>query len=474
MHAIRAFLDNIRAGARLAFLLPLRPNSFRAGADQAALLILIAVAARFGYEYLTNGPEPTFNRAGLTYLAAMYLFFLLGLYLVACLQRAPASARALLVVTMAASLTLFLVYGLLWWLTQGEARLDQGFASAAPIVLGIVTIALFVWPAVLSFRSMRVVFAISRRRAAMLAALFLAVSYSPRYLLSEEPLFYDGSDDGVASPYAALDVERTYYAQPRLLAETAGSLRPQRPGVVDLYFVGFGGYAYQDVFLSEVTAVQELFDDRFDTVDRSVVLVNNRATADYLPLANANNLRLTLERVAEVMDPEEDVLFLFLTSHGSRDHRLSVDFWPLQLNDLPARDLKQILDESGIKWRVVVVSACYSGGFIDALKDENSLIMTASRADRNSFGCAHENEFTYFGQAYFNEQLRAEFSFIEAFNKSALRIRQRELSEGLTQSYPQVHIGPAARAKLYELEQRVRTRARAARASALGIEPVWD
>jgi hypothetical protein len=50
--------------------------------------------------------------------------------------------------------------------------------------------------------------------------------------------------------------------------------------------------------------------------------------------------------------------------------------------------------------KVIVVSACYSGGFIDPLQDDRALVITASRPDRRSFGCADESYFTYFGRAF--------------------------------------------------------------------------
>ena len=257
------------------------------------------------------------------------------------------------------------------------------------------------------------------------------------------------------SAYQALDQERVYYRQQGLMDQTVGALAAERSAVADLYLVGYGGHAYQDVFMKEVLSVRALFDRRFDTQGRSVALVNNLKTVDFLPLANQHNLAEALGAVAERMNTEEDVLFLFLTSHGSEDHRLSTDFWPFGLNDLSAERLDALLDASGIKWRIVVVSACYSGGFIAPLQDDNSLILTASRADRNSFGCGHLNDFTYFGQAYFDQQLRRQTSFVDAFHDAVDAIAARELDEDLTSSEPQIFVGRAMAGKLIELESRL-------------------
>jgi hypothetical protein len=126
------------------------------------------------------------------------------------------------------------------------------------------------------------------------------------------------------------------------------------------------------------------------------------------------------------MDREQDILFLFLTSHGSKDHELTLNQNAMQLADLGAAELGALLKESGIRWKVVVISACYSGGFIDALKDDRTLVMTAARRDRRSFGCADENDFTYFGRAYFKESLPKSRSFVEAFRRAEVLVNDWE------------------------------------------------
>ena len=155
------------------------------------------------------------------------------------------------------------------------------------------------------------------------------------------------------------------------------------------------------------------------------------------------------------MDRDEDVLFLFLTSHGSHDQKFSMQFHPLQLADLTPIDVRRMLDDAGIRYRVVVVSACYSGGFVESLKDDDTLIVTASAPDRNSFGCSNEADFTYFGKAYFDEALRSTDSFIEAFDIAVPRIAAREKQEGYDPSNPQISVGANIAAKLDRLRRDV-------------------
>ena len=56
--------------------------------------------------------------------------------------------------------------------------------------------------------------------------------------------------------------------------------------------------------------------------------------------------------------------------------------------------------------------------------------MTAARRDRRSFGCADENDFTYFGRAYFKESLPKSRSFVEAFRRAELLVRDWERRDG--------------------------------------------
>jgi Peptidase C13 family len=71
----------------------------------------------------------------------------------------------------------------------------------------------------------------------------------------------------------------------------------------------------------------------------------------------------------------------------------------------------------------------YSGGFIDKVKDDTTLVITAARHDRQSFGCADENDFTYFGRAFFKESLPKSRSFHDAFRSAEKLIKDWETKE---------------------------------------------
>jgi hypothetical protein len=291
-----------------------------------------------------------------------------------------------------------------------------------------------------------------------LCAMLIVVPFThlPRDLSSSQQVKH-------ANEPTSLDIHReldedVFYEQPKVLQRALAAVEPGRRGVIDIYFIGIAGYADQDVFMKEINTVSRLFQKRFGTGGKTILLVNNRKTLARWPVASVTSLHASLKRVAEVMNKDEDILFLFLTSHGSTTHHLSLDLQPLQLQELEPGKLRALLDESGIRNRVIVISACYSGGFIDSLKDENTLVISASAADKNSFGCSNESEWTYFGKAYFDEALRRTHSFIDAFEFAKPIIAEWEKKEGFIASDPQISLGNTIKPKLLKLAQQLDAR----------------
>jgi len=182
-----------------------------------------------------------------------------------------------------------------------------------------------------------------------------------------------------------------------------------------------------------------------------VLLINDIDDRDSYPLASVSGLEQTLKVLAARMDPEEDVLVLFLSSHGSEDG-LEVENGSLPLAQLAPEDVREALDASGIRWRVVVVSACHSGVFIDALKSDTTAIVTASDAAHDSFGCDADRELTWFGEAFLKDSLPHSASLEDAFHKAADRIARREEADHQVHSNPQLYMGERMQKKLAELQ----------------------
>ena len=154
--------------------------------------------------------------------------------------------------------------------------------------------------------------------------------------------------------------EDAFYKQASLLDQELDAIRPGKHGVIDVYFVGMAGYGMQDVFMREVNSVANLFRDRFAAEGRTVRLINNPKTLLDTPIASKTSLRKALGRIASTMDKEEDVLVLFMTSHGN-ENQFSLELWPMAFHDIDPSGLREMLDESGIRNRVIILSACYSG-----------------------------------------------------------------------------------------------------------------
>jgi hypothetical protein len=244
-----------------------------------------------------------------------------------------------------------------------------------------------------------------------------------------------------ATTAARADRRSLLQRQPEILARALRGLDGQRPGHVDLFAVGFAGDGTEAVFRNEVEYFAELMARRFDAEGHVLALVNQPKDSTVVPLATLDNLREALAGVARHMDTEEDVLVLFMTSHGSREHELSVERPPLTLAQVRPRDLRQALDGAGIRWRVLVVSACYSGGFVPALRDPRTLVITAARQDRTSFGCGSESRITWFGDAFLAHALNETTDFQLAFLRARSLIAEWEEKQRDTPSHPQMSPG---------------------------------
>jgi len=212
------------------------------------------------------------------------------------------------------------------------------------------------------------------------------------------------------------------------------------------------GFSGQDVFRSEINKVRELFDVRFGTSGHSLSLINNTYSWLDEPIATKTSILRGLKKIGQQMNADEDVLFLTLSSHGN-ENIIQLANPPLAMENLDAAWLREALDASGIRWRVIVVSACYSGSFIDELASPTTVVITASAADKASFGCTNTAEMTYFGQAFFAESLRGNTSFESAFKDARLRVNERESAMGFEPSEPQMVIGSLMETALPAFEQ---------------------
>ncbi|WP_068830345.1 C13 family peptidase [Pseudomonas sp. BMS12] len=223
--------------------------------------------------------------------------------------------------------------------------------------------------------------------------------------------------------------------QGSLLQQSLDALPASTPAV-ELYSLTLAGDGKQSVFLREADYVANLLHERFGARG-NISLTNHRDHLADRPLATRESLTRAVRALAERSGPE-DLVFIYLTSHGSRSHELSIDQPRLELANLPADDFAALLAPLKGRDKVIVISACYSGGFIPPLQDEHTLVMTAARADRVSFGCSEENDFTYFGRALFAEALNQTDDLERAFELAKRHVAEREQADDFEPSEPQL------------------------------------
>jgi len=251
----------------------------------------------------------------------------------------------------------------------------------------------------------------------------------------------DDSDADDNWPSQGPSPEQVVYAQPNMVHQALTQLSPRVPGKTNLYLVTFAGDGGEDVFRNEAEYAAQLFTKRFGPTAHALVLENNPTTLQSHPLADWSNLESTLDGVASAMKPDEDVLVLYMTSHGDEDHNLLVDMDPIPLDQIGAPDLAGILKKRPFKWKVVIVNACYSGGFVPDLRAPGTLVLTAARADRSSFGCGSDSDMTYFGKAWLVDALNKTDNFVDAFQLAKNDIAGWENEDKLTPSEPQIDMG---------------------------------
>lgn len=355
---------------------------------------------------------------------------------------APAS------VWLSADILLGLAQSLLLWAQQNNG-VPASIAGHIPALYSM----LYAWPI------LAVVFVFTRALAwpwwerSVAFAVLLGVFTAWSLTFSDQRLWYSTQEDEPLPSTSRLVEDEVWSAQPELLQRALKGLKPERPGTVDWYFLGVGGAFYQGVFRQEAETVRAVFDTRFGTSGRSLVLINNDATVTRQPIATRTTIARSLHAMAAHMDRENDVLVLFITSHGSEDHEIELNYWPLELAGITPEWLRATLDETGIRRRVIILSACFSGGFIPVLQTPDTLVITAADANRSSFGCLDDAEMTYFGRAFFDEALRREGSLRAAFDTAVTAIHEREQAENFEPSEPQWWIGERLQAELPALEK---------------------
>jgi hypothetical protein len=447
-NAVAQFLTNLKAGLRASFFLRPVPSESQANWSHLMLVILLTLLIQLGSDLLKVGAAGEPNASGISSAGFTVAVLLFAAWIGASIAGRPERTLPFALVFAA----IHLACGTLLLIALEIPAFRRWYLGYVAYAAAIGWIALACGVAAARMGAARPL-----RKGWACIAVLLAIGI-PLTFIYISPVLWDKPYDEVGAQESdkrehALVQEDVFYAQPKLLDTALRAIVPASGKDIQLFAVMAASFSEQDVFMKEVKYVNALLEKRFNTGGHSIMLINNVATLASAPIASATSLGLSLKRVGEVMDKERDILFLYLSSHGSDDHLLAVEFGAMQFNEVNPKRLRQLLDEAGIKRRIVVISACYSGGFIDALKDDNSLIITAAAANRKSFGCSNEADFTYFGKAYFEQALSRTNSFIEAFDLAMPLIAAREKQDAYQPSEPRMFVGDGIKPVLAQLVQ---------------------
>lgn len=194
--------------------------------------------------------------------------------------------------------------------------------------------------------------------------------------------------------------------------------------------MSFGLFGDQGVFKSEATGAAQIVASRFETGSMDVQYNSKKGGT-----ATIEALAKSLQVAASRLDAEKDILFVILTSHGAPEG-LAVVRAGRFTQILTPSVLAEMLAKTGVRHKVIVISACYSGVFIPRLANPDVLVITAADANHPSFGCQDKAKWTYFGDAFFNVALRKAASLKDAFLEARSLVRKRELREHFDPSNP--------------------------------------
>lgn len=443
-------------GLRVLFFAPLPTVPLRSLGPEPALIAVLYLACDLGVEIAAGQGVDLWSTLRLTATSVAVLMIALMAF---GARRLTGDGCSFLAVVLSMSIWFTLPARVVMATAEASGLSASDGWSAVAVMIAIfvaITTWLAVAMAVFAARSTNrrpVTFGFSAVLALVLSiAVPLAIEYNGVLLASLNGA-QDVEENGASN--APIDIEKTFSRQPELIDAQLDALAPTQPGRGQMYFVGMATYSSQNVFKREIDQARTIMDERLGTLGHSIVMINHRDTIDTHPLATLTNLNRVLARLAQRMDAEKDVLVLFITSHGN-DGLISVSFPGFSLNDLTPERLAASLERSGIANKVVVLSACHAGSFLPALARPDTLVMAAARADRSSFGCSNERNWTYFGDALFNHGLRETHSMVAAFNRAKTLVSEWETARKLSPpSEPQIGGGEAVTARLDAITSRL-------------------
>lgn len=391
--ALAGLRHNLATGARLALFRRTDRRAFRVDLGAWLLVILVSALLDIVLDGLRAAPGSRFTLDGLGGELYSVGLLMVTSAIIGVATRDDYAFAGLPIVVLASFPVLQVLHAV-----PTIAGVTVG--GAVGVVFEVL---LFAWMIAVC---MRAVFVVSdrpvrrRRWRALFGGLLLSLPLWWAPFAGPLAGWWTDGDDPQLNEAANPASEPVMAAQTYLLAHALDDLEDPRPGVPDLYFIGFAPDARQPGFRAEIDDVRQAMDDRFGTAGRSMNLVNHASAVAEAPFATLTNLHRVLTQIGEAIERDDDVVMLYLAAAGTRDHGLAAVHPPLDLVSLTPQALKQLLDNAGIRYRVIVVSSCAAGEWLDGLRDADTAVLVATTGDDRPAGCAAGDSPAPFGRDF--------------------------------------------------------------------------
>jgi hypothetical protein len=211
-----------------------------------------------------------------------------------------------------------------------------------------------------------------------------------------------------------------------------------------IIFAGFAMHSQSKAFRNDVlTAEKSVL-----SIDPNAIIfkLNNPAfgqDADW-PYATTENIEQVLKKMGAIARPEDKMVVL-MSTHGNIDV-LAINFSTKDYPHVSPSALNQWLVDLRGKSTLLLLSACYSGSFIEPLRNPSRVILTAASKDRSSFGCQFHSNNTYFVDALLNQPSLQDRSIVQLMDQAKITVEKKEKELKLAPpSSPRFFIGASAK-----------------------------
>ncbi len=229
--------------------------------------------------------------------------------------------------------------------------------------------------------------------------------------------------------------------QKQLAAVEAG-LKSLPAGQKATVYLGFAMHSESKAFHGDVMLGLQRFKE-LNPNTYPVILSNKKETSDLeYPFATVYSMRKVFDQLPAIVRDKNVDLVLLASTHGNKELlSIYIDKYYTGINPTMLRDWLAPLSNNVANRSLLILSACYSGSFIDTLKVSNRTIMTSASATTQSFGCAYEDKNTYFIEALLKDKINPNESVQTWFDRASKAVLNKETEKNAgVPSSPQLHI----------------------------------